>query len=83
MTVAWGKPVNENGIIVKYTLVYSYTFEGKKTSSGHSTNGQTFSYSFDVLGGIQYTVELLAETVKPGPKATSSKQVPVYSKFSN
>ena len=83
MTVAWGKPVDENGIIVKYTLVYSYTCEGKKTSSGHSTNGQTFSYSFDVLGGVEYTVELWAETIKPGPKATSSKQVPAYSKFSN
>jgi len=78
MTVTWGKPVNENGFIRKYTLVYGYTFEGKKTSSGHSTNGQTFSYSFSVLGGIQYTVELWAETIKPGPKATKSKHVPVY-----
>jgi len=81
MTVTWRKPLNENGIIAKYTLLYSYTFEGKKTSSGHNTNGQTFSYSFDVLGGIQYTVELRAETIQPGPKATSSKQVPVFSKY--
>jgi len=81
ITVTWENPVAENGIITKYTLVYSYTFEGQKTSSGHSTNGQTFSYSFDVLGGMQYTVEIGAETIKPGPKTTSSKQVPVYSKY--
>ena len=81
MTVTWGKPVNENGFIRKYTLVFSYTLDQKKTSIENSTNGQTSSYSFDVLGGIQYGVELWAETIKPGSKATSSKQVPVYSKY--
>jgi len=81
MTVTWGKPVDENGFIRKYTLVFSYTLDQKKTSIENSTNGQTSSYSFSVLGGIQYDVELWAETIKPGPKATSSKQVPVYSKY--
>ena len=80
MTVTWGKPVDKNGFIRKYTLVFSYTLDQKKTSIEISTNGQTSSYSFDVLGGIQYDVELWAETIKPGPKATSFKQIPVYSK---
>ena len=46
----------------------------------HTTDGRTFSYSFDVLGGVKYIVEVRAETIKPGPSVTGTKQVPVYSK---
>ena len=81
MTVTWDKPASENGIIQKYTLVYTYTTEGQAMTSQHITDdGQTFSYSFDVLGGIQYSVTLWAETIKPGLKETKVEQVPVYSK---
>ena len=38
-------------------------------------------YSLDVLGGIQYSLEIWAETVKPGPRLTGTKQVPEYSKY--
>ena len=81
MAVTWDKPASENGIIQKYTLVYTYTIEGQAMSSQHNIgDGQTFSYSFDVLGGIQYSVTLWAETIKPGLKKTKVEQVPVYSK---
>ena len=81
MTVAWGTPANENGIITKYALVFNYTFDGKDQSFSLNTSNKTFSHQFDVLGGIPYTVELWAETIKPGPKTTNFKQVPVYSKY--
>ena len=78
--VTWNKPANENGEITKYTLVYSYNIGEKVIRVSHSTNGQTFTYSFDVLGGIRYTVSVGAETIQPGPKATNLEDVPVYSK---
>ena len=81
MRLTWDKPASENGVIQKYTLVYTYTTEGQAMSSQHNTDdGQTFSYSFDVLGGIQYSVTLWAVTIKPGSKETKVEQVPVYSK---
>ena len=80
MTVSWGKPADENGNITKYTLVYTYIFEGKVTTREYTTNSDIFNRSFDVLGGIQYTVNLWAETIKPGPNATNSSLVPVYGK---
>ena len=79
MTVRWRKPAKENGIITKYTLVYTYILEGKVTTRGYISNSsKILSYSFDVLGGIQYTVNLWAETIKPGPNATNASLVPVY-----
>ena len=80
MKVTWGAPSEENGIITKYTLTYSYNFRGVTTSAKISTNSQTFDYSFDVLGGVQYTVNVYAETIKPGPKEDKVELVPMYSK---
>lgn len=82
MAVTWGEPATKNGIIKRYTLSYSYNsgFEGRIITSQHTTDSGTFSYSFDVLGGVKYLVEVRAETIKPGPSATGAKQVPVYSK---
>ena len=80
MNITWDKPANANGEIKKYTVVYSYNFGGKVIGVSHSTNSQTFTYSFDVLGGIRYTVSVEAETIQPGPKATSVEDIPVYSK---
>ena len=80
MKVTWGPPSEANGIITKYTLTYSYIFSGVTNSTKVSTNGQTFEYTFDVLGGINYTVSVYAETIKPGPKEGQVELVPVYSK---
>ena len=80
MKVTWDTPSEENGIITKYTLTYSYIFSGVTNSTKVSTNGQTFEYSFDVLGGIKYSVSVYAETIKPGPKEGQVELVPVYSK---
>ena len=80
MTVQWQQPAEQNGIIRKYRLVFTYTIERKQTLASE-TNNQTFMYSLDVLGGIQYSFEIWAETVKPGPRLTGTKQVPEYSKY--
>ena len=79
--VTWGAPSEENGIITKYTLTYSYSFGGVTNLAKVSTNSQTFEYAFDVLGGIEYTVSVYAETIKPGPKEEQVQFVPVYGKL--
>ena len=81
MTVQWQQPAEQNGIIRKYLLLFTYTIDGIQTTITSETNNQTFSYSLDVFGGIQYSVEIWAETVKPGPTLTGAKQVPEYSKY--
>ena len=80
MKVSWGAPSEENGIITKYTLTYSYNFGGVSNSAKVSTNSQTFAYTFDVLSGLKYTVSVYAETIKPGPKEEQVELVPVYGK---
>ena len=80
MKVTWHAPAEENGIITKYTLTYSYNFGGVSNLAKVSTNSQTFAYTFDVLGGIKYSVSVYAETIKPGPKEERVELVPVYSK---
>jgi len=81
MTVHWQQPAEQNGIIRKYRLVLTYTFDGRQTTITSQTNNQTFSHSLDVFGGTQYSVEIWAETVKPGPTLTGTKQVPEYSEY--
>ena len=81
MTVQWQQPAEQNGIIRKYRLVLNYTIDGRQTTITSETNNQTFSHSLDVFGGIQYSVEIWAETVKPGPRLTGAKQVPEYSEY--
>ena len=81
MTVHWHQPAEQNGIIRKYRLVFTYTIDGRQTTITSETNNQTFSHSLDVFGGTQYSVEIWAETVKPGPTLTGAKQVPEYSKY--
>ncbi|XP_067027504.1 receptor-type tyrosine-protein phosphatase S-like isoform X3 [Acropora muricata] len=76
--VTWREPSEENGIITKYTLTYSYNFGGVTNSTEVSKNGQTFEYTFDVLGGVEYTVSIYAATIKPGPNETQVGSVPVY-----
>ena len=81
MTINWQQPAEQNGIIKKYRLVFTYTIDGRQTTITSETNNQTFWYSLDVLGGIQYGIEIWAETVKPGPRLTGTQQVPEYSKY--
>jgi len=64
-----------------YTLNYSYTLEGKAASYQQNWSSDDLSFQFNVFGGIQYTVRLWAETIKPGPAATESVLVPTYSKY--
>ena len=78
--VTWREPAEENGIITKYTLIYSYNFSGASNSTEVSKNGHTLEYTFDVLGGLEYTVSIYATTIKPGPNETQVGSVPVYSK---
>ena len=78
--VTWDTPAEKNGIIIKYIVTYSYNFGGVTNSTEVSTNSQIFEYTFDVLGGIEYTVSVYAETIKPGPKEEQVELVSVYSK---
>ena len=79
MTASWSEPAEQNGIIRKYKLVFRYSFGGNPSTTERITDNQTLS--LDVLGGIEYTVELWAETIAPGPNVTETKLVPVYSKY--
>ena len=81
MTVHWQQPADQNGIIRKYKLVLTHTFDGRQTTITSEANNQTFSHSLDVFGGIQYSVEIWAETVRLGPTLTGTKEVPEYSKY--
>ena len=81
MTVHWQQPAEQNGIIRKYRLVLTYTFDGRQTTVTSETNNQTFNHSLDVFGGIRYSVEIWAETIKPGPRLTGAELVPEYSKY--
>ena len=81
MTVHWQQPAEQNGIIRKYELVFTYDFDGRQTTITCETNNQTFNHSLDVFGGTQYSVKIWAETIKPGPTLTGAKQVPEYSKY--
>ena len=81
MTVNWQQPAEQNGIIRKYRLVFTYTIDGRQTTITSETSNQTFRYSLAVFGGIQYSFEIWAETVKPGPTLTGTKQVPEYSEY--
>jgi len=80
MRVTWNAPAEENGIITKYNPAYSYNFGGVTNSTEVSTSNQTFEYTFDVLGGVEYTVSIYAKTIKPGPNETQVVSGPVYSK---
>lgn len=80
MKVTWDMPAEKNGIITKYIVTYSYIFAGVTNSTEVSTNSQIFEHTFDVLGGIEYTVSVYAETIKPGPKEEQVELVSVYSK---
>ena len=81
MTVHWQQPAEQNGIIRKYRLLFTYTIDGRQTTITSETNNQTFSHSLDVFGGTQYSVEIWAETIKRGPTLTGTKQVPEYSEY--
>ena len=81
MTVNWKQPAEQNGIIRKYGLLFTYTIDRRQTTLTSEKNNETFSHSLDVFGGIQYSFEIWAETVKPGPRLTGTQQVPEYSKY--
>ena len=81
MTVQWQPPAEQNGMIRKYSLLFTYTIDGRQTTITSEANNQTFSHSLDVFGGIQYSVEIWAETIKPGQTLNGAKQVPPYSKY--
>ena len=81
MTVQWQPPAEQNGMIRKYSLLFTYTTDGRQTTITSEANNETFSYSLDVFGGIEYSVEIWAETIKRGSTLTGAKQVPEYSKY--
>ena len=78
INLTWSKPAEPNGVIRNYTLSYSHSGNTQKEISGIDA----LSYTVDVLGGIQYQFHVKAVTIKPGPNAPLTVDIPEYSKFS-
>ena len=74
----WMTPAEPNGVIRNYTVFYSHNGNTQKETFGKDT----FSYLVDVLGGLTYQFNVRAVTIKPGPNASSTVNVPEYSEFS-
>ena len=58
-------------------MSYSHSGNPQKEISGIDA----LSYTFEVLGGVQYQVYVRAVTIKPGSIASLTVVIPVYSKF--
>ena len=56
-------------------MFYSHDGNTQRRSFGKDA----LSYTVDVLGGVNYQFHVRAVTVKPGPNATSTVNVPEYS----
>ena len=75
--LTWTMPAEPNGVIKSYTIFYSYSGNSQKEISGIDV----LNYSVDVLAGVKYRFYVGAVTIKPGPNASSSVNVPEYSEF--
>ena len=78
INLTWQKPAEPNGVIKSYTVSYSHSGNTQKEISGVNA----LSYTIEVLGGIQYQFYVKAVTIKPGPNALLTVDVPEYSEFS-
>ena len=79
--ITWKKPAQENGLITMYNLSYAYAIEDSLPINRFAViYDVTYNYTLVVLGGVEYTVEVFAKTIKPGPKTTIKKRVGTYSK---
>ncbi len=78
INLTWSEPAEANGIIRKYTVLYSNEGEVGKETFG----SDALSYSVDVLGGVTYQFHVQAVTIKPGPNASLTVTIPEYSKLS-
>ena len=58
-------------------MFYSHNGNTKEETVGKDT----LSYIVDVLGGVTYQFYVRAVTIKPGPNASSTVNVPEYSEF--
>ena len=76
--LTWSEPLIANGIIRNYTLFYGHEKDTRKETFGKDT----FSYTVDVLAGVQYHFHVRAVTIKPGENATLTVDIPEYGKFS-
>ena len=74
INLTWSTPAKPNGIIRNYTVFYSYNGNPQREISGIDV----LSYSVDVLGGATYEFHVRAVTIKPGPNATLTVNVPEY-----
>ena len=74
--MTWSIPAKPNGVIRNYTVFYSYNGNPPREISGIDA----LSYLVDVLGGATYQFHVRAVTIKPGPNATVTVNVPEYGK---
>ena len=76
--LTWQIPAAPNGLIRNYTLFYGHDGNTQRESFGRDA----ISYTVDVLGGLTYQFHVRAVTIKPGPNATLTVNVPEYSESS-
>ena len=76
INITWSKPQNENGIIVHYTVIFRQ--HGCQQYVYKNLTASTFSYSIDVLGGVNYSLIVRAATIKNGRENRLSVNVPEY-----
>lgn len=75
--LTWTIPAEPNGVIRSYTVSYSHSGNSKERISGIDA----LHYTVDVLGGVTYQFNVRAVTIKPGPNASSTVDIPEYSEF--
>ena len=77
VNLTWSRPTAPNGVIRNYNVFYSHNGDTKARSPG----SDALSYLVDVLGGVTYQFHVQAVTIKPGPNASLTVNIPEYGKL--
>ena len=77
VNLTWSRPAQANGIIRSYTVFYSHKEDTRK----ETIEGDALSYTIEVLGGDSYQFHVRAVTIKPGPNATFTVNIPEYGRL--
>ena len=79
LTLAWERPQEMNGILIKYKLVFNNTYSTNRSLAIDVFPNTTKTY-ISALGGVRYHVSLSAVTIKEGPAVSLGPVViPQYS----
>ena len=79
INLTWTRPQQENGIIRNYTVFFSHSKDPRVVHT-ETFGADTFSYTVDVLGGVNYEFYVSAVTIKPGINASLTVLTSEYGK---